>query len=371
MVVRIEIDASVLSYYIHKSKVSLEQLQGKISDINLYLNGEKMPTFNQISNIAKTLNIPTGLLLIEKKLDTDQHRLSFRTLNSRNMEGMSFELRDTISEMQLKQDFLREEVEHELDFIGKYSIKDDYIEVVNGIRSYLDIPVFFQKKIAQKYIMTYLREKINQLGVFIFFNGKVKDNTHRNLDLNEFRGFVLSDKKAPLIFINQKDTKNGQLFTLVHELVHLFIGEEEIFNIAETKTGSRDKVETFVNKVTAELLVPMQEFVKHDLFDTEVLSKTFKVSEYVIVRRLLDMNKITKIEYDNQINELEAKYEMIKNIDTKSGGDYNNNLKFRIDNSFFNYIQNAISQNKITYTEAFNIIGVGYKGYKTLSGGGR
>lgn len=96
----------------------------------------------------------------------------------------------------------------------------------------------------------------------------MKDNTHRPLSVKEFRGFVLLDHKAPIIFINQKDTKNGQLFTLVHELVHIFVGTEEIFNIVEAGDYQFDRTEAFINKVTAEILVPQEIFLQLNSTDS-------------------------------------------------------------------------------------------------------
>ena len=58
-----------------------------------------------------------------------------------------------------------------------------------------------------------------------------------------------------------------------------------------------------------------------------------------------------------------------KNISSQGGGNYNNNLSFRIDKKFFNYVQQALQQNKISYTDAFRIIGVSFKGYAALRDG--
>ncbi|RKM51389.1 ImmA/IrrE family metallo-endopeptidase [Moraxella catarrhalis] len=328
------INTSTLNSYVLGSQVPLSELRAKIKHLDKFMSGEKQPTFNQLSEIAKKINVPTGLLLLDRKIDTKSVKLEFRTLNSNGiLSSMSEELKDTIREMQEKQEFLRNEIDDELDFIGKFSIDDDIFSTADAIREKLAIPMFFQKECRNQPI-PYFRDKVNQLGVFVFFNGKVKSNTHRPLNLNEFRGFALLDKKAPIIFINQKDGKNGQLFTLVHELVHLFIGENSIFNIIDAGEYQFDRTETFVNKVTAELLTPRQIFLEmlKKNNDTKILASIFKVSEFVIFRRLLDLKFISKDEYKEHIKTLEAELRKISfhtpNEEKKSNGNYYQNIKF-------------------------------------------
>lgn len=361
----ISIDTNTLNYYIQNAQIPLSVLKAKIIHLDQFLTGEKQPTFTQLSEIAKKINIPTGLLLLNKTVNIENNRLEFRTFNSDELSHRSEELRDTIIEMELKQDFLRKEIDEQLDFIGQYTINHDVMQLASDIRTKLDIPLFFQKEAGQNPI-NYLRQKINQLGVFVFFNGKVKDNAYRPLNVKEFRGFVLSDDKAPIIFINQKDSKAGQLFTLVHELVHLFVGIEEVFNIVDTEDYQFDKNEAFINKVTAEILVPQSEFLNSDLTDSQQLANKFKVSEFVIIRRLLELKQITPLEYQKRIAVLQENLSRLVQKESK-GGSYGNNIKFRIDKKFLYYIENAVKQERISYTDAFNIIGVSFKGYKILT----
>lgn len=62
-----------------------------------------------------------------------------------------------------------------------------------------------------------LRHHAETLGVTIVINGAVGNNTHRILDPEEFRRFVLTDEYAPLVFINNADGKAAPMFTLAHE----------------------------------------------------------------------------------------------------------------------------------------------------------
>ena len=369
-------NTQTLNYYVSKAHISLDELRKSVPDIELFLSGEKQPIFSHLSKIAKKINIPTGLLLLDNPVEVESRRLQFRTLNSTQLEGISEELRDTIIEMESKQAFLREEIEHTLDFIGSCSIHDNVLAVASKICQELQLDKNFQEKIAEGEMLSFLREKINKTGVFVFFNGKVGDNTNRPLSLKEFRGFVLSDDKAPIIFINQKDETNGKVFTLIHELVHLFVGSEEIFVGAGDYTSSKE--EAFVNTVTSEILVPRDVFANAvekagDDYNDKIqfLAKKFRVSKMVIAIRLLEMKFINQAAFLSIKSKLEEdfkEYQQRKIQSLSKGGDYYNNLRFRMDGRFFNYVQQALQQNKISYTDAFRIIGVSFKGYKALAG---
>ncbi|MCQ9328019.1 ImmA/IrrE family metallo-endopeptidase [Pelistega suis] len=369
------INTDTLKYYVNRARISLSDLQESIKDIEFFLSGEKSPSFAQISTIAKKLNIPTGLLLLNKTINLDNKRLEFRTLHSTQRNDMSEELRDTILDMESKQSFLREQIDYSLDFVGAYSIQDNIQTVATDICKLLNISPGFQKEIQKDKILSVLKEKINSIGVFVFFNGKVGDNTHRPLSLDEFRGFVLADKKAPIIFINQKDESiNGKVFTLLHELVHLFIGTNEIFTIVDTGTFTFDKTEAFINKVTAEILLP-EEIFSHAVAKLEniesddnikMLADMFRVSVLTIIRRLYSLDFISQKTFLLKNESFSTQFKN-KKKPSSGGGNYNNNLAFRIDKNFFKYVQQALQQQKISYTDAFRLIGVSYKGYKSLT----
>ena len=368
----------ILNAYFQNSNVPLEEMESKVStNFKQFLSGEKEPTYNQLLKIAKKLDIPVGLLLINRTVAKPMSELNFRTINSYHLSNPSNYLLDTINEIRGKQEFLKSQISDQLDFIGEFSIKEDYLTVANSIRARLQLKEDYYHFINRKEQFSFLRKKVNNLGVFVFLNGKVKDSSKKKLDINEFRGFVLSDKKAPIIFINQQDELNGRIFTLIHELTHLFIGDEEILG-TQKFDSEFDKTETFVNYVTSEILVPnnyfLREYKSYNNVNESIdeLSKIFKVSKFVIVRKLLENKFISQAEYKQKTDKLLKEYEKYKELKKrrrKKGGNYTNNLRFRIDGMFVNYVENALNTQQISFTDAYNIIGVTYKGYKCLTEG--
>ncbi len=104
-----------------------------------------------------------------------------------------------------------------------------------------------------------LRRMIEQLGVMAVINGVVGNNTHRPLSVDELRGFALTDLYAPLIFVNGTDAKSAQMFTLAHELAHIWLGTEGLSDFDSLLPGGTD-VEDWCNQAAAELLAPAREF---------------------------------------------------------------------------------------------------------------
>jgi len=197
----------------------------------------------------------------------------------------------------------------------------------------------------------------------VVVNGVVGNNTHRPLDVNEFRGFVLVDSIVPLIFVNGKDAKCAQMFTLAHELAHIWIGEEGVSNLDRLQpVGSA--VEVFCNKVAAEFLVPAQRLqtewhivsMHPDRFSR--LARTFKVSALVAARRALDLQYITRQEffdfYDGQIRESAEHRQQSK----AKGGDFWRTQRVRIGDLFGGAVAQAVWTGRLLYRDAYKLTGL-------------
>jgi Zn-dependent peptidase ImmA (M78 family) len=204
--------------------------------------------------------------------------------------------------------------------------------------------------------LRHLRERIESAGVLVVFNGVVGNNTHRKLDADEFRGFALVDEYAPLVFVNNADFKSAQIFTLIHECAHLWIGSSGVSNF-EKLTPSDHAVELWCNAVAAEFLVPKQELRsvwQHLPLDDRIgsVARNFKVSRLVVARRALDLDLIN---WDTFIS-------LYEESRTKSaggeGGNFWNSQNVRIGRRFGSAVIRAVKEGRLLYRDAYHLTGL-------------
>ncbi|HHB76173.1 MAG TPA: ImmA/IrrE family metallo-endopeptidase [Desulfobulbus sp.] len=273
--------------------------------------GKKYPTFRQAKKLAKAFHVPFGYFFLpappKEKIDIPD----LRTVGGRVRPDFSLEFIDLYHDILRKQDWFREyrlqEGVRPLPFIGEFSVDSDFKEVADDIRQ--DLTIDDQLRASSRsweQFITRLIEQVEKAGILVFRNSIVGNNTHRPLSVDEFRGLAISDPIAPLIFINSRDAKSAQIFTLAHELAHLWLGASGVSNpILKTKKieNHDQKVEIFCNKTAAELLVPETAFLVD--WDQELssqdnitlLSKKYRVSTLVIARRGYDLNLLSYDEF--------------------------------------------------------------------------
>ncbi len=214
--------------------------------------------------------------------------------------------------------------------------------------------------------MMRLRQKIESAGILIVANGVVGNNNHRKLDPNEFRGFVLSDVYAPLVFINGADFKSAQMFTIAHEVAHLWINREGVSNF-EAMQPPPIRVEQWCNQVAAEFLIPADELSeawKHARQSKEpyqTLAARFKVSTIVAARRVLDLDLITKKEFFQFYEGYQKDERRKKETKKNKGGDFWNTQNVRVGERFGAAVVRAAKEGRLLYREAYQLTGLSGK----------
>jgi Zn-dependent peptidase ImmA (M78 family) len=190
-------------------------------------------------------------------------------------------------------------------------------------------------------------------------SGVVGSNNHRRLDPQEFRGFALADDLAPLVFLNGADTKAAQMFTLAHELVHLWLGESALTDVAPASAPTQ-QIESWCNRVAAELLVPMtvlrQELPRGDaLNEVQHLARRFKVSTLVVLRRLLDARRLSRDAFEEVYD---AELARLRAHAKASGGDFYLTQAVRLSRRFARALVASTLEGQTLYRDAFRMLGI-------------
>jgi len=376
-VIRIKIEPKVIIDAVLKSNRDMEEVKERYRNFDKWINKELDPTFNQLNELSRFLRVPFGYLLLETPVTEEIPLLQFRTVDTDAIQKPSRELIDTIHDMERKQAWLRDiynsEGRGKLDFVGSLRVdKDtDQLLIAERIRAIMGLEKNWYEK-ANSRLSTFqlLRTRLSENGIMIMQNGIALNNTHRPLNINEFRAFTLIDEFAPLIFINSLDTQNGKAFSLLHELVHIFFGRDSLYNDDLTfRNKYTNPLEIICNKVSGELIAPMDVFVTYwekdyrHLGQSEkiaVIADEFRVSKIVIARKALDKRFINRHKYMEVVDIVRKEFELSRRKEKRSGGgNAINNVLSRIDRNFLRTLINSVQSGNIQHTEAYRLAGVG------------
>lgn len=343
-----------------------EQLADRIPQLPAWIRREKQPTLKQLEKLARVTHTPLGYLFLPEPPDEPLPVPDFRTLPGGARTRPSPELLDTLYTMQRRQAWLREtliEGEAEpLAFVESARLSDDPEAVGREIRRALGLEGGWAASVRTwQEAVNELRRMIEQLGVMAVINSVVGNNTHRALRVEEFRGFALTDRHAPLIFVNGADAKSAQMFTLGHELAHLWLGKEGLSGFESVFPGGTD-VEEWCNLAAAELLVPAKELrerweeSRRETSPFEVLARVFKVSPVVAARRALDLRLVSRTTffdfYEAYVREEHRRAKK------RSGGDFYKNQDARVGELFATQVVRAAMEGRIGFKDAYDLTGL-------------
>lgn len=348
-----------------RSGIEPEALLHRFPKLELWTQGVAKPTLKQLENFAKATHTPIGYLFLQEPPVERVPIPDFRTIDTRQLHRPSPDLLDTVYICQQRQewyrDFARSSGNDQLAFVGSATVTSDVVATAENIRHALGFDLEERRQLStwgdalRRFI-----ELADSRGILVMVSGIVGSNTHRKLDPQEFRGFALADNLAPLVFINGSDTKAAQMFTLAHELAHIWLGQSAV---SDTQAVQKPEhaVEQWCNQVAAELLVPFDvirdEYQRNNsLFDEmRRLAKRFKVSTLVILRRIHDVGGITQQQlWQAYREELGNLRELMAG---GSGGDFYRSQTVRVSKRFARALVVSTLEGQTLHRDAFRLLG--------------
>lgn len=308
------ITPEIIEWARKRRNYSIDTLAQKIhinpQKIEAWEKGDVRPSFDEAQNLAKKLYIPFGYLYLSQPPTESFPLPDLRTITKRDHNRLSPDFLDVIYDALRKQDWYRENQEshdaESVSFIGKFTLDDSVETIAQDIRNTLAVDDNMRQRAAnwELFLTDFIRQSETK-GILVLRQGIVGNNNYRKLSVDEFRGFAISDRMAPLVFINDQDAKVAKIFTLAHELAHLWIDKSGISNLDYSRRSSQQKnaIDQFCDKVAAEVLTPASDFKSTWGFQSSIeenidyMVRRYRVSRFVVLRRAYDLGLITYDDY--------------------------------------------------------------------------
>lgn len=330
------ITPDILKWARESAKMPIEVAAAKVpvsvDKLSSFESGALQPTISQAQKLAHIYKRPFALFFLPKIPRDFTPLQDYRKNGSLELgTGSTFIIREVQQKQNWISDVYKDNGEQKLPFVGRFSINDNPVDVAKDILKTLGITPF--NYATENPIKEWI-SKSEREGIFVSRTSFI--HSHLKLDSEELQGFAIADEYAPFIFINSDDWDAPQLFTLVHELAHIWIAATGISNDVEPNIVDKDKfhpVELFCNEVAANALMP-QDLVRNldsNTFQNSTTlfraSKKLGISSFALIVRALNLKIINHTEYielkeqaDNAYQQFLKKEEEKKLKQKKSSG---------------------------------------------------
>ena len=325
-------------------------------------DGDGKPTFIQARNFAHHTYVPFGYLFLEQPPKEEIPIPDLRTLGDKAPKEISVNLRDTIKAVFQRQlwykEYRLEQDAADIEIVGRLSGERNAKIIATDMRTWMETGNLSRGGSWGNYWRD-LVNRVEALEILVMRGSMVGNNTSRPLSVDEFRGFAIADPCAPVVFINTGDYPGSRLFTLLHELTHIWIGKS---GISDAKLDSKQEIETLCNAVAAEFLAPEARFLELWHSGTNnwearfaKLAKYFHVSRWVIARRAFELQLIKEKEYWSFVNNLQENYEKTQK---KFKADYNKLQTLKVSRRFVEAVASEALSGRMLLQDAWRLTGI-------------
>jgi Zn-dependent peptidase ImmA (M78 family) len=365
MTTRAAISPALLGWARERSRLPAATLARRFPKLADWERGDAHPTLKQVEALAKATHTPVGYLFLPQPPVETLPLPDFRTIRNAPVGRPSPDLLDTIYACQERQAWYREFAqsvgEERRPFVGSVTMRARAVQVAAAMQQALGFDLDARRDCPTwaDALRLFIADA-DAAGVLVMCNGVVMNNNRRKLDPEEFRGFAIADAVAPLVFINGADTKSAQMFTLAHELAHVWLGQSAVSDATARVMPDQD-TEVWCNQVAAEFLVPM-DILRAELRksaavqdETNRLARRFKVSTLVILRRVHDAGVLSKAAYSRAYDE---ELSRLLSIDRGSGGNFYLTQAARAGKRFSRALIASTLEGQTLFRDAFRMLGI-------------
>ena len=371
------ITPTVLTWARERRKLDVESLASKVNvkpaAVSAWEAGTSRPTFLQAVNSANALRVPLGYFYLSEPPNLRSPLPDFRTLPGQPITEPSPDLLDVIVDVLGKQEWYREYLALDgadsLPFVGRFSTNDSVEKIADDIRNVLQVDEARSAANDADGFVRELARRAENEGILVMRSGVVRNDNSRKLNPTEFRGFSVSDALAPIVFVNAQDAKSAQVFTIVHELAHIWVGEGGIScpYAGPLSLASEEGIERYCDRIAAESLVPTLGFANQwesagniSSEAAQRLSSRYRVSSFVILRKAFDTGLVAEDEYW-QLNSQMRIEAGGRNPRGESGGNFHYTLLARNGTQFTNAVISSAARGTLFLGEAADLLGISVK----------
>lgn len=369
MTVHVDVAPTILEWAVERAGWDEETAERRFPQLTEWRAGTRRPTVKQLEHFAKATHAPFGQLFLSAPPEEPLPVPDMRTLRGTGITRPSADLLDTIYQCQTRQGWFRDHaLENGMEpvaYVGTATTGDAPAAIAQRMREVLGVdPRTEPPAPSWRAAFRLLSDRIEASGTLVMVNGVVGSNTHRALRPEEFRGFTLADDLAPVVFVNGADSKSAQIFTLLHEFAHVWLGVSALSDVLPGEDGGHPE-ERWCNAVAAEALMPLEsvrsEF-RGDLSDEglDALARRFTVSTLVVLRRLADAELVPwdgyRELYAQQEERVLALFTEAKE-NRSGGGNFYNVQSQRLSRQFTRAVVASAREGGTSYRDAYKLLG--------------
>jgi Zn-dependent peptidase ImmA (M78 family) len=338
-----------------------DKLKRDPTEIMAWERGESAPTYPQLEKLAYEIyHRPLAVFFFPAPPNEPNPQQAFRSLHNTNLEHLEPDTRYKIRLAMALQGSLKELHNHQ---------NPNPQPIFRDVRLNLDKSIPEQAKLVRTALSASLeiqlrwkdaeaalkawRDMIENTGIYVF------KNTFKQKSIS---GFCLLDEELPIIYLNNSTTKTRQIFSLLHELIHILLQTSTISRIEiPEQNDEHSRIERFCNALAAEILMPSNDFAKQiqntQEFDDpfiQQLARRYGVSREAILRKLLDQEKVSADHYNQKASAWKAQ----QKPNTDGGGKYHTTQASYLGERYLTMVLSKYNNGMISLEQTAAYLGV-------------